>query len=207
MNRRNLLLDKAEELFSEHGFEGTSVRQLAGAAGVNVAMISYYFGSKEKLFDALVEDRTAAIRDRLKDLNEQTIAPVERLEEMIRLYVDRFVSRPRFHKLLHHEVAVNCRPGLQQSVAAVLMRNVNELRRILQDGIREGVFREVDIDLTIVSLVGTVTQLVTASGEMRGAMLGDNEDVSREYFTAMRERLYGHLNQLMKSHLLKEKKS
>jgi AcrR family transcriptional regulator len=170
-------------------------------------MISYYFGSKEKLFEALVEERTSAIRDRLKDLSEKTVSPVERLEEMIRLYVDRFVSRPRFHKLLHHEVAVNCRPGLQQSIARVLMSNVNELRRILQDGIREGVFREVDIDLTIVSLVGTVTQLSTASGEMRSAMLGEDEAASNEYLSAMRERLYAHLNQLMKSHLLKEHNS
>jgi len=40
------LLDAAEELFCEHGFDGTSVRDLAAAAGCNVASVNYYFGGK-----------------------------------------------------------------------------------------------------------------------------------------------------------------
>ena len=44
------LLDVAEDLFCERGFEGTSVRELAGAAGCNIASVNYYFGGKEKLY-------------------------------------------------------------------------------------------------------------------------------------------------------------
>ena len=42
------ILETAEKLFSENGFDGTSVRQIAKAAEVNIAMISYYFGSHPK---------------------------------------------------------------------------------------------------------------------------------------------------------------
>ena len=45
------ILNVAERLFAEEGFDGTSVRDIAKNANVNVAMISYYFGSKEKLLD------------------------------------------------------------------------------------------------------------------------------------------------------------
>ncbi|MFM2136129.1 MAG: hypothetical protein RL021_1529 [Bacteroidota bacterium] len=203
MNTRARLLDKAEELFSEHGFEGTSIRQLAGEAGVNISMISYYFGSKEKLFEALVEERTASIRDRLKDLNEHAENPVTRLEEMIRLYVDRFMSQPRFHRLLFHEVSINRHPELQQAIAAVLMRNVEQLRIILSDGISEGFFKEIDIDLTIVSIVGTVTQLANASPQMKQLMLDKEAEIHAPEMSGMRERLYRHLHQLMMAHLLK----
>ena len=55
MTKREQILEVAEELIAENGFSGTSVRALAAKAGINVAMISYYFGSKEKLFEALVE--------------------------------------------------------------------------------------------------------------------------------------------------------
>ena len=44
-------MEAAEELFAEKGFSGTSVRDIADAADVNVAMISYYFGSKEKMLE------------------------------------------------------------------------------------------------------------------------------------------------------------
>ena len=53
-DKREHILIEAEKLFGERGFDGTSVRDIAQSAGVNLAMISYYFGSKEKLLEALV---------------------------------------------------------------------------------------------------------------------------------------------------------
>ena len=51
------ILDIAEELIAENGFEETSVRQICAKAGVNIAMISYYFGSKEKMLTYLYRYR------------------------------------------------------------------------------------------------------------------------------------------------------
>ncbi len=45
-DKRQHLLDTAESLFAQQGYEAVSIRQLAAEAGVNVAMVSYYFGSK-----------------------------------------------------------------------------------------------------------------------------------------------------------------
>ena len=44
----------AEKLFAEKGFDGTSIRNIAKEAGINIAMVSYYFGSKEKMLEALI---------------------------------------------------------------------------------------------------------------------------------------------------------
>ncbi len=202
MNRREVLLEKAEALFSEHGFEGTSIRTLAQEAGTNVAMISYYFGSKEKLFATLVEIRAGVIRERIKELLEKFPDPELRLEELVKLYVDRFLSQPKFHRILYREVSLNRRPELQSAIADVLMRNVSELRKVLQDGIEQGRFREVDIDLTIVTFVGSITQLVTASPQMHQRMLGQKigEDISE--IQKLRNRLVNHLSSLLKAHLL-----
>ena len=51
MTKKETIIESAIKLFSTKGFEGTSVREIASDAGVNVAMINYYFESKEKLFD------------------------------------------------------------------------------------------------------------------------------------------------------------
>jgi AcrR family transcriptional regulator len=51
------ILDAAELLFVEHGFAGTSMRQITSAAGVNIAAVNYYFGSKDGLFQAVFERR------------------------------------------------------------------------------------------------------------------------------------------------------
>ncbi len=52
---RRRMLDRAVELFAERGLAGTSVRDVAGAAGVSLAMVHHYFGGKDELYDACVE--------------------------------------------------------------------------------------------------------------------------------------------------------
>jgi AcrR family transcriptional regulator len=68
------ILDAAEELFMQHGFEGASMRMLTAKAGVNLAAINYHFGSK----DALVE---AVFRRRLDPMNAERLSALERLEQ------------------------------------------------------------------------------------------------------------------------------
>jgi AcrR family transcriptional regulator len=68
------ILDAAEELFMQHGFEGASMRMLTAGAGVNLAAINYHFGSK----DALIE---AVFRRRLDPMNVERIAQLDRLEQ------------------------------------------------------------------------------------------------------------------------------
>jgi AcrR family transcriptional regulator len=67
------ILDAAESLFMEHGFEATSLRQLTTAAGVNLAAVNYHFGSKEELFQAVLTRR-------LDPMNQERIDLLARLE-------------------------------------------------------------------------------------------------------------------------------
>src|SRR5437016_948809 len=67
------ILDAAERLFVEHGFEATSLRQLTTAAGVNLAAVNYHFGSKEELFQAVLTRR-------LDPMNQERIALLTRFE-------------------------------------------------------------------------------------------------------------------------------
>ena len=70
---RTRILDAAEELFMQHGFEGTSMRHLTARAGVNLAAVNYHFGSKHALIEAV-------FRRRLDPMNAERIAALDRLE-------------------------------------------------------------------------------------------------------------------------------
>jgi AcrR family transcriptional regulator len=67
------ILDAAEQLFMEHGFEATSLRSLTAAAGVNLAAVNYHYGSKEELFQAVLTRR-------LDPMNKERIELIDRLE-------------------------------------------------------------------------------------------------------------------------------
>ena len=70
---RDRILDAAERLFVEHGFDGTSMRMITSAANANLAAVNYHFGSK----DALVQ---AVFRRRLTALNQERLGELDRLE-------------------------------------------------------------------------------------------------------------------------------
>ncbi|WP_366658292.1 TetR family transcriptional regulator [Fodinicurvata sp. EGI_FJ10296] len=62
------ILDAAEAIFADRGFDGASTRPIADRAGVNLALIHYYFGNKEKLFNAVFERRSDAINARRRSM-------------------------------------------------------------------------------------------------------------------------------------------
>ncbi|WP_341676517.1 TetR family transcriptional regulator [Niveibacterium sp. SC-1] len=67
------ILDVAEVLFTEHGFDGTSMRMITGQANVNLAAVNYHFGTKEALFQAV-------FRRRIDQLNQARIVALDRME-------------------------------------------------------------------------------------------------------------------------------
>src|SRR4029078_8177484 len=87
------ILEAAERLFGAHGYEGTSVRDIAQEAGVNLAMISYYFGSKEGLLEALFANRISAGTLVLESLLKDTsLEPMEKIEQLVDGIVDRMLQ-------------------------------------------------------------------------------------------------------------------
>src|SRR5882672_4712439 len=71
---KDRILDAAEKLFAKQGFDGTSMRQLTVAAGMNLAAVNYHFGDKESLYAAMIGRR-------LRPLNEARLASLERAEQ------------------------------------------------------------------------------------------------------------------------------
>ena len=67
------ILDAAEALFMEHGFEATGLRSITAAAGVNLAAVNYHFGTKEELFEAVLTRR-------LDPMNQERVALLDELE-------------------------------------------------------------------------------------------------------------------------------
>lgn len=102
------ILDTAERLFGDHGYAGTSLRQIIAEAGVNLAAIHYHFGGKEELLDQLVTRKVGPVnQERLALLDGyeaeagSTAVPVEKL---LRAFLEpplkRIKESPDFGKLM-----------------------------------------------------------------------------------------------------------
>ncbi len=97
---RQRLLDAAERLFAENGFDQTSVREITAEAGVNVAAINYHFGGKDNLYREVFHRRLANLREqrisKLARLLESSEGSVS-LDDVIATFTTTFLE-----PLMHH---------------------------------------------------------------------------------------------------------
>src|SRR5215472_312111 len=88
---RERILDSAERLFADHGFEGASIRAIVEDARVNLAAVHYHFKSKEALLEAVLTRRITVVNEaRLQRLDdaEATAAPdPPSVEEILRAFI------------------------------------------------------------------------------------------------------------------------
>jgi AcrR family transcriptional regulator len=207
MTTKETIIESALKLFSTKGFEGTSVREIAADADVNVAMINYYFGSKESLFESVVEYRASFLKGLFSDLiNNTSLSSIEKIDFIIDQTIERKLSNTQFHHILHRELSLEHRPQLRDAISNILLKNMDPVKTILKKGIKNGEFKEVDIELTIATMMGAVHYLLT-SDIMCRKILGKKEGFSPFHNKALIKRLSGHMKQLMRSHLLKNKNS
>lgn len=156
-------MEAAEKLFAEQGFAGTSVRDIAEAAHVNLAMISYYFGSKEKLMEAMFRHRGADFTIQLENiLQNKNLTPFQKIEKLIDDYIDRIFKKQCFHKIMTREQMVSSSGAIAQQISQLKQTNQALVKQFIHEGQRNGSFKKnVDVALLMMTLVGTTSQLVT----------------------------------------------
>ncbi len=161
-DKKKHILETAENLFATKGYDASTVRDIADAAGVNLAMISYYFGSKEKMMESLFHERMRAAKLQVEQLlNNKALTPFEKVEIFLDEYLNRVLSKQCFHRIMLVEqvmqkntVIINLMKELKLGYAALFMQLVKE-------GQKKKVFKKnVDIVLALATMTGTVTQLL-----------------------------------------------
>jgi|SRR6185295_4040320 AcrR family transcriptional regulator len=154
------LLDTAEKLFSQKGFDGTSVRDIAEAAGFNTAMISYYFGSKEKLMEEIFERKSLNLREKVDNLlQDDSLDPLQKMYSLVDGYIDAILQRKQFHRILLTEQIINQNPSIIQMVDKMKARNSECINDLIRLGQKKGMFKKnIDIPMLSNTLMGTIFQ-------------------------------------------------
>jgi AcrR family transcriptional regulator len=153
------LLDTAESLFSQKGFDGTSVRDIAEAAGINTAMISYYFGSKEKLMEEIFERKSLNIKEKVANLlRDDSLDPLEKMYSLVDMYIEGILSRKTFHRILLCEQIINQNPSILTMLDKMKTKNSEYINDLIRLGQKKGLFRKnIDIPMMTNTLIGTVS--------------------------------------------------
>ena len=193
-------MEAAEKLFADRGFAGTSVRDIADAAGVNLAMISYYFGSKEKLMEAMFHHRGSFMKMQLENiLHNNNMTSFEKVDKLIDEYISRLFEKQCFHKVMLREQMVNSAGPISEQILQLKQTNQALFKQIIVEGQKRGEFKKgIDIPFIMMTLVGTASQLIATQHYYREA--NNLQSLSAEEFQKLiKKKLSNYLKTLFKA--------
>jgi AcrR family transcriptional regulator len=163
------ILEVAEKLFANKGFDGTSIRDIAAEAGVNVAMISYYFKSKENLMQSIFEKSMGSFRVRVESLlKDDSLNSFQKMEILIDEKIEGIMARQRFYKIMICEQVTNKNPIIIEFVNEMKKKNAEAVNKLIREGQKKGEYKKgVDVILLLSTLFGTISQTLINKEQYR----------------------------------------
>jgi AcrR family transcriptional regulator len=151
------IIAAARAEFVEKGLTGASVNEIAARTRTTKPMIYYYFGSKEKLYAAVMEEAYGGMRDVERNLQLEHLPPVEAMRRLVEVTFDYHADNPDFVRLIsientHFARHIAGSPTIAPRNSAI----IDIIRALLKRGVKDGAFRKgvdpIDLHLLISSL-------------------------------------------------------
>lgn len=176
---RTRILEEAERLFAAQGYDGTSVQQVAEAAGVRRPTLLYHYGSKDQLRLAVLEGLLSRWREALPRVLAASQSGPDRFRSVLKAAVAFFSARPDRARLLTREMLD--RPA---EMTALFAEHLRPYMGLVTERIRQGqrdghTRRDVDPEAYVVHLMHAAVSCI-AMGEATQHVLDDPPSVERQ---------------------------
>lgn len=162
------IISATTPLFAEKGFTGVGVRELSIAAGVNISMISYYFGGKQGLYAAVLNEQFATLH-RVAELKVTDLGPMEKFEQYVRATVARYRENPHLIRMYTSELT-NPTPCFETIVKPAIRGVLQILIDTFSEGLSHERFRAglnpTDTVLALAGMINFYFLLEPVTGEM-----------------------------------------
>ena len=130
---RSKILKSSAKLFVQNGYDGTSVRQIAQDAGVNVAMISYYFKSKEGVLIDLITETAKKLREKKEKIERLDLEPRERVTKLFLAITDHFVDHDLVGYVFGTELSLNRNKNIVDLILPIVQENHDYVYKCIKD--------------------------------------------------------------------------
>ncbi len=137
---RTKLVEIGTQLFAERGLYGVSIRELSQAAGVSISMVSYYFGGKEGLYAAVLQEQFSCF-DQIEELRQSGTEPLCVIESYLRWTLQRHRNNPHLLRFYTSELT-NPTCFFTSIVSPAINKVIRVLTDVIENGISQGLFRK-----------------------------------------------------------------
>jgi TetR/AcrR family transcriptional regulator len=172
---RATILAAGEQEFARHGLESARTEEIAKRSGVTKGMIYHYFGSKEKLYEAALEQVFAPLLMSLQQFASPDADPTQALEGVIRRILELSAQRPGVPAMLFFE-AIQHRGAYYDKIGFPSLYHL--IATILESGRKRKVFRSLDAWHTAVNIVGACCFYYCVGGRLQPLWPGNSKPLS-----------------------------
>ncbi|BAV09283.1 transcriptional regulator, TetR family [Filimonas lacunae] len=199
------ILQVAESLFIEKGYNQVSIKEIATGAGINSAQVFYYFITKENLLEQMLEWRIHQLLEKIDAVVSDKALPIQtRLVLLIEQYVELGFANPLVLAQLFYENAISEHAGTRELLSNFKERNSIIIAGVIQAGQEQGVVKKTaSVELITGLIVGTITYMVINRDDYREIMQQRqlDEEAGRE---ELKRILAGYLKGILQSILIYE---
>jgi AcrR family transcriptional regulator len=175
LQRRTVLI-VAANLFSEKGYAGTSMADLASSLGISRPALYYYFDSKEEILTSMVEEVTLAIKEMGERRTDERQDPAETLYEMVRINARFVLNNAVLFKAIDR--SKNFFPEKTRTVNAQATRAIfDKFKAVIERGIKSGHFKKMNPSIGAFAVLGIYNW--SAWWYQAGGVLSDEEVASQ----------------------------
>ena len=184
MNSEERIKAAARKVFHQKGYAGTRTRDIAEEAGVNHAMVNYYFRSKEKLFQVvMIETMTYFFQGISTILNEEKTSLEQKIGQVVANYINLLLEEPELPTFVFNEVRTNPEPFIENSPIYKALQN-SVLARQYTEAVARGEVSEPNL----IQMVLNVISLVIFPFIAQPILIALNKMDNEQYKTLMLER-------------------
>ncbi|MFB3915120.1 MAG: TetR/AcrR family transcriptional regulator [Terriglobales bacterium] len=184
---RAAILAAAAHEFAQEGVDGARTEHIASAAGVNKALLYYYFQDKESLYGAVLDHVFSGLRERLEVILAAPTSAREKILAYAGAHFDYVASSFLYPKLVQREMmrtGRNSSPHIPRLVRNYFRPLFGKLAGVIQQGIAAGEFRRVDPMQFIPSMIAVIVFYFAASPVLK--LVGGSDPLSPERIAARR---------------------
>ncbi len=151
---RNTILEKAKSLFIEHGYRGLSMREIAEKVGVSKPALYYHFKDKEELFCAVLNSGLEEIGKMIDSIDNQPVTSLQKIGLFMEYVLTQPTEQRAVIRLGTQEMGQLSQQSRQLFNVSYHQQFTGKLRTMIQTGIEQGEFREMDAEIATWGLLG-----------------------------------------------------
>ncbi len=181
------ILKAAKDVFMKYGLYGARMQDIADTAGINKALLHYYFRSKEKLFDKIFENALHKYFERINVFSDSSLPVIDQVFKYVENSIDFYAEYPKISMFIIKEIEIN--PELFHKKVQVIKKGKSiKMIEALEKAMAKGEIKKIDTAMFFINLQSLCSYPFIAKPIFKHSLKANDKDYDKDFSTGKLKR-------------------